>query len=66
MFPPVLVFIAGVGVLIGVDVVVLLVVFVVLMLPALFVFSLAQPTPRAMTASRVRRARVLRIDFVSC
>jgi len=68
MFPPVFalfVFI-GDGVDIGVEVVfmvVLVVELVVLMLPALFVFSLAQPIPRAMTASKVRRAKILRIEL---
>ena len=55
----------GVGVLIGVDdvfMVVLVVVFVVVLL-ALFAFSLPQPIPRAATASKVRRARVLRIEL---
>jgi hypothetical protein len=64
MFPPEFVFI-GVGVLIGVDVVfvvVFIVVFVVV-LPALFVFSLPQPMPKAATASKVRRAKVLRIEL---
>lgn len=64
VFVVVLVFI-GVGVLIGVEVVfvvVFIVVFVVV-LPALFVFSLPQPMPKAATASKVRRAKVLRIEL---
>jgi hypothetical protein len=71
MFPPVFAlfaFIAGVVVVAG-EAVVFMVVFVVVfvvVLPVLFVFSLAQPTPKAMTASKVRRAKVLRIEFVSC
>ena len=61
IFPGLLVFAAGVGVLIGVVVVVVFVVFVVV--PALFVFSLPQPMPKAATASKVRRAKVLRIEL---
>jgi uncharacterized membrane protein len=67
--PPVPVFpfvVIGVGVLIGVDVVFMVVfdvVFVVVVLPALFVFSLPQPIPKAATASKVRRAKVLRIEL---
>jgi hypothetical protein len=69
IFPPLLLlpafaFMAGVEVLIGVEVVLAaLDVFVVPVLPALFVFSLPQPIPKAATASKVRRARVLRIEF---
>jgi hypothetical protein len=48
----------GVGVLIGVDDV-----FIVLVVPALFVLSLLQPKPKAATASKVRRAKVLRIEL---
>lgn len=56
-------FMAGVAVLIGVAVVfVVLVVFVVVVF-ALFAFSLPQPMPRAATASKVRRAKVLRIEL---
>jgi hypothetical protein len=68
VFPPVVfpvVFVLGVVVLIGVDVVLVVVVVLVVLvvLPALFVFSLAQPIPRATTASKVRRAKVLRIEL---
>jgi hypothetical protein len=53
--------IVGVGVLTGVDaafvVPVVLVVFVV------FVLSLPQPIPKAARASKVRRAKVLRIEL---
>jgi hypothetical protein len=72
VFPPVvfpalvLPVVLGVVVLIGVDValvVVTLVVLVVVVLPALFVFSLPQPMPKAATASKVRRAKVLRIEL---
>jgi hypothetical protein len=70
MFPPelevVLVVLIGVDVLIGVEVVLvvmLVVEFVVVVLPALFVFSLAHPMPRAAIASKVRRAKVLRIEL---
>jgi hypothetical protein len=62
MFPEFVVI--GVAVLAGVAVVlvvVLVVVFVVL--PALFVFSLPQPIPKAATASKVSRAKVLRIEL---
>jgi hypothetical protein len=55
---PLLVFMLGVGVLIGVDDV-----FIVLDVPALFVLSLPQPKPKAATASKVRRAKVLRIEL---
>jgi hypothetical protein len=68
VFPPVVfpvVFVLGVVVLIGVDVVLVVVVVLVVLviLPALFVFSLPQPIPRAATASKVRRAKVLRIEL---
>jgi hypothetical protein len=56
----------GVLVLIGVAVVLVVmfvVEFVVVVFPALFVFSLAQPKPKAATASRVSRAKVLRIEL---
>ena len=73
MFPP-LVFpllilpefeLVGVDVLIGVEVVFVVVfeVVFVVVLPALFVFSLAQPKPNAATASKISRARVLRIEL---
>jgi hypothetical protein len=52
----------GVDVLIGVEVV-LAFRFVALELPVLFVFSLPQPAPRAATASKVSRAKVLRIEL---
>jgi hypothetical protein len=52
----------GVEVLIGVDVVVVFVV-VFVVVPALFVLSLLQPMPKAATASKVRRAKVLRIEL---
>jgi biopolymer transport protein ExbD len=53
-----------IGVLIGVDVVFMVVLDVfMVVLPALFVFSLPQPMPKAATASKVRRAKVLRIEL---
>lgn len=61
MFPPALVFagvITGVGVLTGVGDIVVFVEFVVL-----FEVSLPQPAPRAARASKVRRAKVLRIEL---
>jgi hypothetical protein len=66
MLPPVPMFPEGVliGVLIGVDVVFMVVFDVVfVVVPALFVFSLPQPKPKAATASKVRRAKVLRIEL---
>ena len=65
VLPPALVFIDGVGVLmvVGVVVVVVVVFVVFVILPALFVFSLAQPIPKALTASKLRRAKVLRIEL---
>jgi len=56
---------AGVGVLIGVEVVVVVLVVLVFTVPALFVFSLAQPIPKEATASKAKSAKVLRIEFVS-
>jgi hypothetical protein len=53
----------GVGVLIGVEVVFMVVFEVVVVLLALFAFSLPQPIPKAATASKVRRAKVLRIEL---
>jgi hypothetical protein len=55
----------GVDVLIGVAVVFVVVfeVVFVVVLPALFVFSLAQPNPSTATASKVSRAKVLRIEL---
>jgi hypothetical protein len=54
----------GVEVLIGVDVVFMVVLDVVfVVVPALFVLSLLQPMPKAATASKVRRAKVLRIEL---
>jgi hypothetical protein len=58
---PLLVFMLGVGVLIGVDGVFM--VLDELVVPALFVLSLPQPKPKAATASKVRRAKVLRIEL---
>jgi hypothetical protein len=61
--PPVLlelIFI-GVGVLVGVDTFMVLVLFVVEF--ELFAVSLPQPMPKAATASKVRRAKVLRIEL---
>ena len=66
MLPLVPVFPEGVliGVLIGVDVVFMVVFDVVfVVVPALFVLSLLQPMPKAATASKVRRAKVLRIEL---
>jgi len=53
----------GVGVLIGVETFDVFIVFVVLVV---FVLSLPQPKPKAARASKVRRAKVLRIEFFSC
>ena len=55
----------GVEVLIGVEVVLVVVfeVVFVVVLPALFVFSLPQPIPKAATASKVSRAKILRIEL---
>ena len=67
LVPPMFVFagvIAGVGVLVGVEAV--FAVFVVLVVFVVFVLSLPQPIPKAARASRVRRAKVLRIEFFSC
>jgi hypothetical protein len=64
VLPPLVFVFIGVGVLIGVDVVFMVVFDVVLVVvPALFVFSLPQPIPKAATASKVRRAKVLRIEL---
>jgi hypothetical protein len=52
--------IVGVGVLMGVDAA--FVVFIVLVF-VVFVLSLPQPIPKAARASKVRRAKVLRIEL---
>jgi hypothetical protein len=54
--------IVGVGVLIGVDIGVD-VAFVVFVVFVVFVLSLPQPIPKAARASKVRRAKVLRIEL---
>jgi hypothetical protein len=53
----------GVAVLIGVGVAVFMVLEVFVVVFVLFAFSLAQPIPKAATASKVRRAKVLRIEL---
>jgi len=63
--PPVVlvvfVFMVGVGVLTGVGVVFM--VFEVLVAFPLFALSLAQPAQKTVTASRAKRAKVLRIEL---
>lgn len=64
--PPALVLVVGdmtgVGVLVGV-VTGELVVLVLLLVVVVLVLSLPQPNPKAATASKVRRAKVLRIEL---
>ena len=59
---PALVFI-GVAVLIGVGVAVFMLLEVFVVVFVLFAFSLAQPIPKAAMASKVSRAKVLRIEL---
>jgi hypothetical protein len=59
---PAFVFIAGVGVLVGIGVDTFVVVLVFVAFP-LFAFSLAQPAQKTVTASRAKRAKVLRIEL---
>jgi hypothetical protein len=65
VLPPLLVLpefeLIGVEVVMGVDDVFML--FDELVVPALFVLSLPQPKPKAATVSKVRRAKVLRIEL---
>jgi hypothetical protein len=53
----------GVAVLIGVGVAVFMVLELFIVEFELFAFSLPQPMPKAATASKVRRAKVLRIEL---